>query len=293
MKPEFDLTEAWGEVYINGKVVHASEAVVSLFDRGFLYGDGIYETLRVYQGKPFMLDAHIERMAKGCSAISLAMPAQETIKQGVYSVLEANSLKDAYLRITVTRGPTGQMWYDIRAEQPTVVIFAKPYTAPDFGLGVRLIVSRFRTDERSPLSGVKQIGILPKIMARLEAVQAGADDALLLDSRGYVSEATSSNAFWVVNGRLFTPSLSCGILPGITRRVVIELAKESGLEICEGEFELDEVFKAQEAFLTSSTWEIVPVASVDGVTIGSGLPNPVTQYLQRLYSDNLVKELGL
>lgn len=270
----------------------ADEAALSVFDRGFLYGDGVYETLRVYGGKPFMLDAHIQRMAEGCAAISLTPPDHNAVVQGVRLVLAANRLQEAYLRITVTRGATGRLWYDVEGGEPTVVIIAKPYTPPNFREGVRLIVSRFPTDELSPLSGVKQIGILPKILARREACGVGADDAILLDHRGNVSEATSSNVYWVTGGKLFTPSLSCGILAGITRGIVMELAKANGLEVCEGEFELESLLSADEAFLTSSTWEIAPVASVNDVELG-GTERRVTTRLHSLYLERIEKELKL
>lgn len=292
MRSRLGLTETWGQVYVDGKLMPAHEAAVCVFDRGFLYGDGVYETLRVYGGKPFMLDAHLRRMAEGCAVISLKPPDRDAIEQGVHSVLDADHLQEAYLRITVTRGATGRLWYDVEDALPTVVIIAKPYTPPDFREGVRLIVSRFPTDELSPLSGVKQIGILAKILARREASGAGADDAILLDHRGNVSEATSSNVFWVSRGKLFTPSLSCGILAGITRAIVMELARADGLEVCEGEFGLDSLLSADEAFLTSSTWEIAPIASVNDVEIG-GTERRVAERLHSLYLKKIEKELQL
>jgi len=280
---DIDLTEVWGQIYIEGRLVSACEGRVSAFDRGLLHGDGVYETVRVYAGKPFMLDAHLRRMAHGCSAIGLTAPDAKDIEEGVRLVLQANGLKEeAYLRITVTRGATGKLWHDLACAKPSLVIIAKPYAAPNFGDGLRLVVSRFRTDERSPLSGIKQIGILPKIMARAEALRADANDVILLDTRGFVSEATSSNAFWVREERLFTPSLTCGILDGITRAIVMEIAKGEGIPVVEGEFALDDLYAAEEVFLTSSTWEIAPVRSVDG-TAFPGAAGPVTQRLTELY----------
>ena len=277
------LTEVWGQVCVNGRLVAAHEAAVSAFDRGLLYGDGIYETVRVYSGKPFMLDAHIRRMAHGCSVIGLAPPDPGQIQQGVRQVLEANGLKEAYLRITVTRGATGALWYNLKAGEPTLLVIAKPLVARRFDKGLRLTVSRFRTDERSPLSGVKQIGILSKMLARDEALKAGVDDSILLDTRGYVAEATSSNVFWVRGGKLFTPSLSCGILAGITRAVVAEIAREQNTSVVEGEFELDELRTAEEAFLTSSTWELAPICSLDDTTLGDTTPGSVTKHFIELY----------
>ena len=276
------LTEAWGQVYINGRLIPADEAAVSAFDRGLLYGDGVYETLRVYAGKPFMLDAHLRRMAHGCSVISLTPPETKQIEEGVRLVLESNGLTDAYLRITVTRGATGRLWYDMELSKPTLLVIARPFVPRDFGKGLRLVVSQHRTDERSSLSGVKQTGILPKILARAEAKSMGADDALLLDTRAFVAEATSSNAFWAREGKLFTPSLTCGILAGVTRQIVMEIAHEQGIGVVEGEFALGELRTAEEMFLTSSTWEIAPVRSLDDVEFPKA-PGALTRRLLELY----------
>lgn len=279
---DIGLTQVWGRVYLDGRLIAADEAEVSAFDRGFLYGDGVYETLRAYAGKPFMLDAHLQRMSHGCSVVGLAPPEPKQIEEGVRLVLEANGLTDAYLRITVTRGATGRLWYDPATSKPTLLIIARPLVPRDFGKGLRLVVSRYRTDERSPLSGVKQTGILPKILARAEAVRLGADDALLLDTRGFVAEATSSNAFWVREGKLFTPSLACGILAGITRRIVMEIAHRHEIGVVGGEFALDELRTAEEMFLTSSTWELAPVRSLDDIEFPQATC-PLTKLLQESY----------
>lgn len=285
------LSREWGKVFLNGRLVDAGEAAVSAFDRGFLYGDGVFETLRVYSGVPFKLDSHLDRMARGCRTIRLKMPDPCEIKEGVRAVLEGNRLSDAYLRITVTRGATGLMWSDLACEEPTLMIIAKPYHPKDFGAGLKLVLSHLRTDEGNPLSGVKQTGISAKILARSEAVDSGADDALMLDMRGNVAEAASSNIFWVRNGRIYTPFLSCGILPGITRSTVIGIAQCRGLSILEGEFCLDELRAAEEVFLTSSTWELAPVLSLDGRDFPS--PNgPVTMRVLDCYRSLVDEEIS-
>lgn len=276
------LTELWGKVYVSGRLSPAEEASASALDRGLLYGDGLFETVRVYGGKPFMLEEHLRRMAEGASRIALVLPDKEEIKAAVGAVLQANSLTEAYLRITVTRGPTGKMWSDLSGCSPAVLVLAKPFNRPDFGEGLRLTVSRFRIDERGPLCGVKHTGILPKILARTEAVNSGADDAVLLDTRGFVGEGTSSNLFWAKGGRLYTPSLSCGILAGVTRQVVAEIASAEKIAVEEGEFRLDVVKEAEEVFLTSSTWEIAPVRELDG-SVFRGSAGPVTTAIHRLY----------
>lgn len=283
---DIDLGEVWGQVYVNGRIVPADEATVSALDRGLLHGDGVFETIRVYGGKPFMLDAHLRRMADGCSAIEVAPPDPAEIKNGVRQVLEANDLSDAYLRITATRGPTGRLWYDLEHSAPTIVIIAKPLVPKDFGEGLRLVVSGFRSDERSPLSRIKQTGILWKILARTEARRAGADDALLLNTQDRIAEATSANIFWARDGALYTPSLDCGILPGITRALVIEIAREQGISVTERKFTLDELRTADEAFLTSSTWELAPIRSLGDVPFG-GAPGLITRSLTESYRERL------
>lgn len=276
-----DLSKTWGQIYVNGRLIAAGEASTSAMDRGFLYGDGIFETIRVYTGKPFMLDAHLARMAQGCSVISLPMPNVEEIKRGVEQVLKTNGLSDAYLRITVTRGPTGSMWSDLERSSPTVVIMSKPFIPHDFGQGLRLIVSSFRSDERNPLTGIKQTGILWKILARAEARRAGVDDALMLDTQVHVSEATSANIFWVRGNILYTPSLDCGILPGVTRAIVLDIAHEQDISAIEGKFGLDDLRAADEAFLTSSTWELAQIRSLAEKEFGTS--RPITKKLTEKY----------
>lgn len=281
-----DLDETWGFVYVNGELKPAHEASVSAFDRGLLYGDGLFETIRVYNGMPFVLDAHIRRMAEGCSVIELKPPDPDELRRAARQVLDANHLAgDAYLRITVTRGPTGRMWSDLEGSKPTVIVLAKPYSPPDHGDGLRLTVSKsFRSDERSPLSRIKHTGILWKIMPRVEGKRAGFDDALLLNTAGDISEGTSANIFWVKDGILYTPSLDCGILPGVTRSLVIEIARRHGMSVSEGCFPAEYLLGADEAFLTSSTAELVPIHSIEDKVLPGG---PVTGLLTGLYRERV------
>jgi len=280
---DLDLTEIWGQIYVNGKLAAAGGAAISALDRGLLYGDGVFETIRVYSGRPFMLDAHLERMAEGCSVISLPMPDPKEIKRGAERVLEANGLSDAYLRITVTRGATGSLWHDLAQASPTIIIMTKPFSPQEFGEGLRLAVSTFRSDEQSPLSRIKQAGILWKILARAEAKRAGMDDAVLLNTNGHIAEATSANILWMRSGTLYTPSLNCGILSGITRRIVIEIAREQGIAVVEGEFALGELGAADEAFLTSSTLEVAPIRSLNDKEFADAAPGPATRQFMELY----------
>ena len=279
----------WGQISVNGRLMPAAEATVSPLDRGLLYGDGIFETIRVYGGRPFMLDAHLKRMAHGCSVIMLPMPEPDEIKGWVSAALEANDLSDAYLRITVTRGPTGGVWYDFDQACPTVIILCKPYAQPDYGDGLRLRLSTFRSDEQSPLTRIKHTGLLWKIMARREARQSGVNDAMMLNTKGRVAEATSANAFWVRDGALYTPSLDSGILAGVTRGIVLEIAAEQGLKTVEGHFPFEKLLSAEEAFLTSSTWELAPIRSVEDMTFAEA-PGKVTGRLAKLYRQRVMSD---
>lgn len=275
----------WGQVSVNGNLIPAAEATVSPLDRALLYGDGIFETIRVYAGEPYLLDVHLKRMAHGCSVIMLPAPDRE-IKRWVREALDANDLSDAYLRIAITRGPTGGLWHDLENSCPTVLILCKPYHPPDFGEGLTLRLSTFRSDEQSPLTRIKHTGLLWKIMARREATQAGVNDAIMLNTKGYVAEATSANAFWIRDGVLYTPSLDSGILAGITRGVVLEIAREQGIEAIEGHFAFEELLAAEEAFLTSSTWELAPVRSVEDMTFADA-PGKLTRRLAEEYRERV------
>lgn len=285
MHEDIDPIGTWGMVCVNGRLMEASEASVSALDRGLLYGDGIFETVRVYGGKPFMLDAHLARMAEGCAVLHLPSPDVVAIRKWAERVLQANRLDgDAYLRITMTRGATGRLWYDLGSGSPTVIVIARPYTPPKYDDGIRIMVSSFRSDESSPLSRTKHTGILWKILARAEAKRSGYDDALLLNTKGHISEGTSANVFWVRDGRLFTPSLDSGILAGITRGLVIKIVAERGICVEEGFFGLDDLLSAEEAFLTSSTSEIVFIRSAGGKEFGTS-PGGLTRKIAEWYRE--------
>ncbi|MDI6828051.1 MAG: aminotransferase class IV, partial [Armatimonadota bacterium] len=179
------------------------------------------------------------------------------------------------------------LWYDLDAYSPTVVIMAKPIKQEKFDGGIRLMVSSFRSDELSPLSRIKHTGILWKVMARAEARRVGMDDALLLNTKGHISEATAANIFWTRDKKLFTPSLDCGILAGITRAIVIEIADAVGIETAQGHFTIEELFNADEVFLTSSTRELVPVRLVGEKQYGEVAPGSMTRLLASLYQERL------
>ncbi|MFZ6007916.1 MAG: branched-chain-amino-acid transaminase [Nitrospirota bacterium] len=255
-------------VYLNNKIVPASDAKVSAFDHGFLYGDGIYETMRVYDGVVFMLDEHIERLYRSASLIGLAIPKKiPDIKIAIYETLKANSLTNAYVRLTISRGygPIG-LDPDL-CKEPTFVVMTnefKSYPKSYYEEGIKLTVASVRRNLREALNPqIKSLNFLNNILAKIEAKQAGAYEAIMLNAAGHLTEGTISNIFFVKDGILCTPSVECGILDGITRALVIDLALKNGLEVKEGEFAPEELYTASEVFITNTTMEVMPARRVD------------------------------
>lgn len=255
-------------VYLKDKVVPRSEALVSVFDHGFLYGDGIYETLRVYDGVVFMLEKHLERLFRSASLTGLTLGRDaDSIKSALYETLAANDLKQAYVRITVSRG-YGQLGLDPDlCKEPTFVVIAEPfkeYPRAFYKNGVRIIIPDTRRNLKEALDPrIKSLNFLNNILAKIEAKRGDAYDALMLNSEGKLAEGTITNVFFMLDGVLCTPSVECGILDGITRGIVMDLAARDGIVVREGEFERGDIYKAEEVFLTNTTLEVMPVARVD------------------------------
>ncbi len=282
-------------VYLNGSLVPENEAKVSVFDRGFLYGDGLFETMRAYAGKIFRLEKHLRRLFCAAGMISLSIPGGENeLKGAVYRTLKANNLKQAYLRLTISRGE-GATGPDITDSlRINMVIVAKPlpaYPRKWYDQGVKATVVKIRRDETSSLSRIKSLNYLPNILARLEARDKGADEGIMLNSRGGLTEGTVSNLFLVSDRKIITPSPESGILPGITRETILELALQQGLEVAEREIALTELLEAEEAFLTNSLREVVPLTRVDGHPIGEGKPGKITLTMAEAYSRLVEKEI--
>jgi branched-chain amino acid aminotransferase len=283
-------------IYLNDRFVSRAEAVVSVFDHGFLYGDGVYETLRAYQGQIFMLQEHIARLERSAHLIGLPIP----LDSGQWSpllaeVLRRNSLSSAYIRITVSRGE-GAIGLDPGlCPSPTLVIVAQPlpsYPPSLYEQGIALIVAATRRNLPEALpTQVKSLNFLNNILAKREASEAKAFDAVMLNADGHLAECTTSNVFFVEGGRVCTPARSCGILDGITRNVVLRLAAEQHIPTEEGTYEPDQLFSAEECFLTNTTMEIMPVRAVDDRTIGTGCPGPMTERLRRLFQASLPRFL--
>lgn len=282
--------ERQDNVCINGEIVPKDKAMVSVFDRGFLYGDGVFETVKIYNGIPFMLDEHMERLIAGLKTLRFKkLPAG--IKVYASRVIEANKVGNGILRIAVTRGEVEAGINPLACMEPTVVITAKegiPYKDEAHSRGFRAIVAKIRKDQNSPLCRVKSANFLTHILAKGEATDAGVDEAVMLNYEGYLTEGTVSNLFLVKGNTLFTPSVESGILPGVTRRVVIELAGQMGLEVKQQEIRPEELYSADEAFLTNSLLEVMPLVEVDRQTISTGLPGKITDALRKTYID-LVK----
>lgn len=271
-------------VHLNGALVPETDARISPFDRGLLLGDGVFETMRAYEGRPFGLDAHLDRLARSCKATRLPFPGDLAAR--IRDVLAANALLDAAVRVTITRGPGGRGASPEGAGPATVLITAVPVAVPaeTYERGVRLATARrlrMAADSLDP--GIKSINYLVNVLARAEAEEAGADDALFVDDEGFVVEASQANVFAVFGDRLATPSLASGCLPGATRTVVLALAAWRGLACEETPILREDLFEASEVFLTGSVSELVPVVALDGIPMGDGRPGPLTRDLLARY----------
>jgi branched-chain amino acid aminotransferase group I len=277
-------------VFVNGELVEEAAARVPALDRGLLYGYGLFETMRSYGGHVFRLEQHHHRLCEGAALLALEVPISlPALGEAIAAVLQRNGLTDASLRLTLTAGPS-------EAAEPSnaqVVLFAgesTEYPEALYERGMAAVISPIRRNETSPLSRVKSLNYLDNLLAREEARRRGADESLLLNSQGFVAEGSASNVFVVRNGALLTPSVQSGALPGITRQVVLELAAEVGLEVKEIEVELEALFEATEAFLTSSLKEVMPLTRLDGRAVGSGRPGPVSERLRCLHRELVIRE---
>ncbi|HJU04605.1 MAG TPA: aminotransferase class IV [Nitrospiraceae bacterium] len=281
-------------VYVSDRFVPKEEAVISVFDHGFLYGDGVYETLRSYNGRIFMLQAHLDRLRRSAHLIGIEFPERDWPAL-LHEAMERNKLLDAYLRVTISRGE-GEIGLDpASCNRPTVVIVAKPlpsYPAELFQDGIGLAVVSVRRNLAAALSPqIKSLNFLNNIMAKREALQARAFDGLMLNADGHVAESTTSNVFFVKSGRLYTPSVACGILDGITREVILILAREQSVPVEEGCYTPAFLSQADECFLTNTTMEIMPVREIDRTPVGSGKPGDVTTTLHRVFRSTLARFL--
>jgi len=272
-------------VYLNGCLMPLSQASISVLDYGFLYGFGLFETMRAYEGQVFRLDSHLNRLVRSAEVLGLSIGVTD-LKDAVMATLQANQLSDARIRITVSIGEGSMVPDPSTCQQPTVLILVgdyHPYPEQIYQKGFRAVVSSIRRNSQSPLSRLKSANYLENMLAKQEARAAGVDEALCLNEKGLLAEASMSNIFLVNDGILRTPTEDSGILPGITREVVLELASQLGISTFEQDIRLDELSQTQEAFLTNSLIEIMPLTEIDGKPVGSGRPGPVTQRLMADY----------
>jgi len=277
------------KVSINGTLYDKEDAKISVYDHGLLYGDGVFEGLRVYGGKVFRLPEHLERLWNSAKAIWLEIPVTpESLAQAVNETVAVNGIEDGYVRLVVTRG-VGTLGLDPNhCRSPQIIIIADTitlYPREYYEKGLHIVtVSTMRNHPAALSPRIKSLNYLNNILAKIEGMQAGCVEALMLNQKGEVAECTGDNIFLVRKGELLTPSVEAGILEGITRAVVIELAREQNVPVREMPLTKHDVYIADECFLTGSAAEIVPVTKVDSRKIGAGVPGPITlQLLDRFH----------
>ena len=283
------------KTWINGKLTDIDKASVSIFDRGFLYGDGCFETMRSYAGVVFKIDEHLSRLLRSIKTIGLNNKHSASyFKNAISKMLKVNKLSNAYIRIAMTRGE-GRIGIGYKDTfNPTVVIVTKnfegyPSQMYSKGLSVK-IAAKIRQNEFSPISSIKSSNFLAYIMARSEAQSAGYDDAVMLNTKDFVAEASTSNIFSLRRGVLMTPSIDSGILPGITRKTVIDIARKIRVRIVEKHIAPQDLLDSDEVFLTNSLAEILPVTRINSRKIGDGTPGELTKLLHLSYQKEVIRE---
>lgn len=277
-------------VYIDGNYHPKSEAKISVYDHGLLYGDGVFEGIRAYEGIVFKLDEHLDRLYHSAHTIALQIPLTKgEMKKAVLDTLKKNNLRNAYIRLVVTRG-IGDLGLDPRkCSKPTVIIITEPliqlHSADKKKNGITAMIAWIKRDPVDATTHeIKSLNYLNSILAKIEANIAGVDEAICLDKRGFICEGVAENIFIVKNGEIVTPPTSTGALHGITRDVAIKLTKKLGYPIVERNITPNELFNADEVFFTGTAAEIVPVREINKRVIGSGKPGPVTQKLMEEFS---------
>ncbi len=275
------------KVFLNGKIVDKNQAKISVFDHGFLYGDGVFEGIRVYSSLIFKLKEHVDRLYESAQSISLSIPiSKKEMVAAIVDTLKANKLKDCYIRVIVSRGE-GDLGLDPRkckGNETIVVITDKitlyPKELYDIGMDI-ITVPTVRNIPEALNPQIKSLNYLNNILAKIEAVNSGYQEALMLDHLGYVAECTGDNIFAVKNGEIYTPPQCMGILRGITRDVVLEISKKLKIPTHEHVLTRHELFIGQECFLTGTAAEIVPVIKIDGRVIGDGKPGKLTKIIMK------------
>lgn len=277
LRPTFRM-----KIWLDGELVDESAAKISVFDHGLLYGDGVFEGIRFYNRRVFRLEEHIKRLFDSARAIVLDMPwTQEEVCRFTVETIAANGLDDGYVRLVVTRGAGGLGLNPYLCERPSMFIIASTislYPKEHYENGLSVITCATRRPAPAALMPqVKSLNYLNNVMAKVEAIQSGALEAVMLNEQGYIAECTGDNLFLIRDGVLYTPLVSDGALDGITRRVILELAGELGVPVVERSLTRYDVFVADECFLTGTAAEVIPVVSLDRRKIGEGRPGPATK----------------
>jgi len=284
------MTPSSSQIYIDGSFYAREDAKISVFDHGLLYGDGVFEGIRFYQGRVFRLEEHIDRLYDSAKAIHLTIPATPAeVTEMVLATIRKNELHEGYVRLVITRG-TGELGLSpYLCKTPSIIVIASTislYPAEKYQKGLILATCATRRPSHDSLSpAVKSLNYLSNIMAKVEAIAAGGEEGVMLNTSGYVAECTGDNIFVVKKGVLLTPTTGSGSLYGITRGVVMELAIEAGIPLREMEMSRYDLYTADELFLTGTAAEVVPVAEYDKRQIGEGRPGPITLQLMARFRE--------
>jgi branched-chain amino acid aminotransferase group I len=286
-------------VYINGSLVPRAEAKISVADHGFLYGYGLFQTLRVYNGKLFLLDRHLKLLYRAAEVLGIKSKLESLDLEKVFiDIVKANNLKEARVRVTVTNGENPAMPWSDTSGGPNIIATAVPYTpfpAAKYEAGFKIGIASLRRMKQSVLSSIKSVNYLLNVMVRVEAAAKGWDETILLNEAGFIAEGGGSNVFFVKNSKLFTPPTDSGIIPGVTREVVMELAAGLQISVEEKNIKPSELARFDEVFLTNSMIEIMPVNSVVSekgkeIKIAGGKPGTLTSRLMAAYKEKVARE---
>lgn len=278
------------QIHIDGKLCDEADAKISVFDHGLLYGDGVFEGIRFYNGRVFKLKEHIDRLFDSAKAIQLTIPySHEEMTEAVLETIRANGLKDGYIRQLVTRGVGSLGLNPFLCKKASVIIIASKialYDEEKYKQGLTLVTCSTRRPSSAALSpSVKSLNYLNNVMAKVEAINAGAEEGVMLNEQGLVAECTGDNVFVVKGGKIYTPPVTAGGLNGITRQVVMELARQEEFELYEQDLTRYELYTADEFFLSGTAAEVVPVAKYDGRLIGDGKIGPVTLRMMEFFRE--------
>jgi branched-chain amino acid aminotransferase len=280
-------------VFLNGKFLTLSGAHISPYDRGFLLGDGLFETLRVKEGKVLFLEAHLERLRKAANLLKMVCPlSRQRARTIIENLIEKNRIAEGRLRITLTRG-TSRLPGTPRCDSATLLITLEHYSEPsaEYRRGCKIVISKFRVFSEDVLSCVKSTNRLRHLLAKEEAERSGAFEVLFLNEKNQIAECTTSNIFLARGGKLLTPPRDAGILEGTVRNLIMRLARKNGITVKESQLTVETLFHADELFLTNSLFGILPVCRVGVKRIGAKTPGPVTRTVSGLYQNALLWEL--